>query len=288
MSAHIFREKAMQIVQDLIKCFLYFFKLWWCFTKSHLTLLLYSTEADCPTMRASISELKQLQHLQWCSSCNKVNEAAIAKPSALLIARFKQHFHSHWDSPGIKSKEAKRLRDALDTLTPRLWARIRYWHMPGRPCPAWLLPSNQVRVEGTHFSALGRVMMGIEKQVKLRPGWSFAGLQTPQRVKREAQVNNSILLSSFSSPFHTISWWKTPRPFPHTLYLFCLGPLDYHLVLQVSSWQSRKWKYSTLPEWPWSWLVLCQGHRSNPLAHPGHQSPSRKVRHLLLRTSSAS
>lgn len=83
-------------------------KLWWCFSKSHLSLLLYSTEMDCPKMRGSISKLKQLQHLQWCSICNNVNEAAIAKPSAPLIARFKQHFLSHGDSPGTKrSKEAE-------------------------------------------------------------------------------------------------------------------------------------------------------------------------------------
>lgn len=109
-------------------------------------------------MRVSISKLKQLQHLQWCSVCNKVNEAAIAKPSALLIGRFKQHFHSHWDSPGIKSKEAKRLRDSLDTLTPHLWFRIQSWHMPGRPCPAWLLPSNRSSEGGGYpFFCIGQI-----------------------------------------------------------------------------------------------------------------------------------
>lgn len=137
---------------------LFVLKFWWCASKSHLTLLFYSTETDCPKTRVNISKLKQLQHLQWCSVCNKVNEAAIAKPSALLIVRFKQHFHRHWDSPGIKSKAAKRLRDALATLIPHLWARIQCWHMPGRPCPAWLLPSNRSREGGGYpFFYIGQI-----------------------------------------------------------------------------------------------------------------------------------
>lgn len=179
-------------------------------------------------MRVSISKLKQLQHLQWCSTCNKVNEATIDEPSAPLIARFKQHFHSHWYSSGIKSKEAKRLRGALDTLSPHLWARIQCWHMPGRPCPAWLLPSNRSSKGGGYpFFCIGQSHDGDRKPGQVQAWLELCGpLLAPQRVKREAQVNNSILLSSSPSPFHTISWWKTPWPFPRIFYLFCPGPLD--------------------------------------------------------------
>lgn len=107
------------------------------------------------------------------------------------------------------------------------------WQILPRLAASW--QQTELRAEGTGCSALGRVMMGTEKQAKHRPCWSFTALQTPQRVEREAQVNNTALLSSFSSPFHLISGWETPQHFPHALYIFCHGPLDSCLVLPVSS-----------------------------------------------------
>lgn len=114
----------------------------------HLIFLLHSTETHFSKLRASISKLKQLQHLQQCRICNKVNQADVAKPSALLIARFKQHIHSLWDSPGIKSKETNRLRDAL---TPQLWPRTWCWHMPHRSYPACLPPGSRPNEGGGYL-----------------------------------------------------------------------------------------------------------------------------------------
>lgn len=144
MCAHIFRGKQCKLPRISLFAICTALNSGGVFSKSHLTLLLNSTETDCSKLRVSISKLKQLQHLQQCSICNKANETETAKPSALITGRFKQHFHSHWDSPGIKSKETSRLRDALDTLAPQLWPRTRCWRVPGRSCPAWLPPGSRM------------------------------------------------------------------------------------------------------------------------------------------------
>lgn len=136
MCAHIFRGKQCKSPRISLIALCTALNSGDVFSKLHLTLLLHSTETDCSKLSVSISKLKQLQCLQQCSTCSKVNEAEIAKPAALLIAMFMQHFFSRRDYPGIKSKETNRLMDALDILTPQLWPRTWCWCVPSRFCPA--------------------------------------------------------------------------------------------------------------------------------------------------------
>lgn len=75
------------------------------FSKSHLALHLHSTETDFSKLRAIISKVKQLSIHNGAALATKF-EAVIAKPSALLIARFKWHFHGCQNPPrGIKAKK---------------------------------------------------------------------------------------------------------------------------------------------------------------------------------------
>lgn len=156
-------------------------------------------------MRVSISKLMQLQHLQWCSVCNKVNETAIDKPSAVLIARFRQHFHSHWDSPALKVMKQRGWGMPWILSHPISGPGYSVGICLAHPAqPGFFPATDQARAEGTHFSALGRVMMGVENQVKPRPGWSFAGLLTPQSEKGgpgQKQHSFEFLLITFSHNF---------------------------------------------------------------------------------------
>lgn len=100
MCTHIFREKQCKLPRISLIAICTALSSGDVFSKSHVTLFLHSIETDCSKLRVSISKPKAAKRY----SIYKVNEPQIAKPSAPLIARIKQHFHNHQDSPGIKSQ----------------------------------------------------------------------------------------------------------------------------------------------------------------------------------------
>lgn len=228
MCAHIFRGKQCKLPRISLIAICTALNSGDIFSKPHLTPLLHSIGTDCSKLRASISKLKHLQHLHGCSICNKVNEVVIAKPSALLIAKFKQRFHSCWDSPGIKSKETRRLRGCSGYSRPPALAQDTVLVPPGGGTPSegrgYLLLCTGQSHNGDRETGPSPWLPGALQGCKHLGGWKGR----PRSTTPLFCVPPHHLVTRFHGG-------KLPDPSLMPSDLFCHGPLDSYLVLPVSS-----------------------------------------------------
>lgn len=131
--------------------------------------------------------------------------------------------------------------------------------------PGFFPATHQARVGSIHFSALGS-HDGDRKSGQAQ-AWLelFRPANTSENEKwGPGQQHHSFefLLITFSHNF------MVENSLTLSSYLLSFLSWSLDLVLQVSSWESRTLKYPALPECPWSWLFLCQGHRSSPPGTP--------------------